>query len=240
VKRRDGVILAALLSITVIAVAMGYAGRGEGSGLGPGRGHGGFFDELSEEQRDALHAAAREMRDAGATREEVHAAVREILEGWGIELPEHPARSGGRGGGQRVHHPPFFDQLTGEQRHAMHELVVGMREAGASREEVHAAVHEMLTGWGIELPDMTGERRCHRREIFEQLSDEQRRAVHDRISEMREAGASREEVRAAVREMLEGFGIDLPESGAGEPSPELLESQNAKSATWGEIKGSFK
>jgi DNA-binding transcriptional regulator YhcF (GntR family) len=234
------VILAALLSITVVAVAMGYAGRGEGSALGPGRGRAGFFDQLSEEQRDALHATVREMRDAGAAREEVHAAVRERLVGWGIELPEHPTRSGGRGDGRRVHHPPFFDQLTGEQRHAIHELVVGMREAGASREEIRAAVHETLASWGIELPDMSGERRCHRREIFEQLSDEQRSAVHNRISEMREAGASREEVRAAVREMLEGFGIGLPESGAGERSPELLESQNAKSATWGEIKGSFK
>jgi Spy/CpxP family protein refolding chaperone len=224
----------------VIAVAMGYAGRGEGRGPGHGRGHGGFFGQLTEEQKDAVHATVQEMRDAGATREEVHAAVREMLAGWGIEVPERQGRGGGKGDGERVHHSRLFEQLSEEQRGAIYELVKGMREAGASREEIRGAVHEMLAGWGIEVPERPAGPRGHMREIFEQLSEEQRTAVHDKVREMREAGASRDEIRAAVREMLEGFGIELRESGAGEPSLETLESQNAKSATWGEIKSSFK
>ena len=72
------------------------------------------------------------------------------------------------------------------------------------------------------------------------MSEEQRKAVHDKVREMREAGTSREEIHAAIREMLEGFGIELPESGAGETSPETLRGEDEESATWGEIKGSFK
>ncbi len=239
-KRRYVVIPVVLLAIAVIAVAIGRAGRVEGSGLGPCRGHGGFFEQLTEEQKDALHAMVQEMREAGASRREVHAAVRELLAGWGIELPERAGLRGVRSNSERVHRPPFFEQLTEEQRDAVHELVAGMREAGATHEEIRDAVHEMLAGWGIELPDRVGQHRDHRREIFEQLTEEQRRAVRDRVREMRETGASREEIRATVREMLEGFGVDLLESSSGAPLPETLESQNARSATWGEIKGSFK
>ena len=239
-KSRFAVILVTLLAVTAVTVAMSHAGRIGGRGPGQGRGHGGLFGQLTEEQRDALHAMVQEMRDVGAAREEIHTAVREMLAGWGIDLPEHPGSRGEKCGGERAHHPPFLDQLTEEQRDTLHAMVEEMKEAGASHDDIRAAVHEKLEGWGIELPERPREPRGHRREVFKQLTEEQRTAVREMIREMRDAGASREEVHAAVREMLEGFGVELPEGASAAPSPEVLESENAKSATWGEIKGSFK
>jgi hypothetical protein len=120
-------------------------------------------------------------------------------------------------------------------------MVKGMREAGATREEIRDAVHEKLTGWGIEIPEHPGRGECrgHRGEIFKQLTEEQRRAVHDLVREMREAEATREEVRAAVREMLESFGIELPDGEEGASALDALEGENTESATWGEIKGTY-
>lgn len=241
-KSRVGVILVTLLAVTVIAVAMGYADRGDGRGRGHGPGHGGFFDQLTEEQRDALHEKIEEMRGAGATREEIHDAVGAMLEGWGIEVPERPGRKGGEGRqGEHMHHPPFFDQLTEEQKAELRGLIDGMREAGASHEDVHAAVREKLEGWGIEVPEHPGPGDCrgHRNEIFEQLTEEQRKEIHDTFRRMREDEATREEIHAAIREKLESFGVELPEGGEGVRTLDALEGSNREPATWGRIKGRY-
>jgi DNA-binding transcriptional regulator YhcF (GntR family) len=166
-----------------------------------------------------------------------------MMEGWGIDLPEHPAREGGECDGAHRHHPPFLDQLSEDQREALRTMVEEMREADASHEEIRSAVHEMLEGWGIEIPEgrgKRGEQRGRMKEVFEQLTEEQRKAIHDKVVEMREADATREEIRAAVREMLESFGIELPEGAEGEAALEVLEGTNVESATWGKIKSDFK
>lgn len=241
-KSRVGVILVTLFAVTVIAVAMGHADRGDGRGQGPGHGHGGFFDQVTEEQRDAIHEKVEEMREAGATREEIRDAVDAMLEGWGIEVPERPGRGGGEGKrGQRPHHPPFFDQLTEEQKAELRGLIDGMREAGASREDVHAAVREKLEGWGIEVPERPGPGECRgrRSEIFKQLTEEQRKEIRDTFREMREAEATREEIRSAIREKLESFGVELPDGEEGVNTLDALEEQNRESATWGKIKGKY-
>jgi hypothetical protein len=46
------------------------------------------MSRLTEEQREAVHARMREMRESGASREETHATIREMLKGYGIELPD--------------------------------------------------------------------------------------------------------------------------------------------------------
>ena len=243
-KTRFSVILVTLLAVTVIAVAMGYAGRGEGCGEGQGKGHGrghaGLFSQLTEEQREAVHETIEEMREAGASREEIHAAVREMMGSWGIEKPERPGRDGRECDGEHRHRPPFLDQLSEEQAEALHTMVEEMREAGASHEEIRTAVHEMLEGWGIEIPEGRGEHRGHRGEFFKQLTGEQRAAIRDMVEEMKKAEATREEIHAVVRGMLEDFGVELPEGGEGTAVLDALEGENVESATWGSIKGEFK
>ena len=77
---------------------------------------------------------------------------------------------------------------------------------------------------------------------MEQLTEEQRAEVHELVSGMREAGASRDEVRAAVHALLESWGIELPEECQGENGEigTLISPAEGESATWGKIKGDFK
>ena len=44
----------------------------------------------------------------------------------------------------------MMQQLTPEQREQVKAKMQGMKEAGASREEIGEALRDMLEGWGIE------------------------------------------------------------------------------------------
>jgi DNA-binding transcriptional regulator YhcF (GntR family) len=221
--------------VAVAGVALVYAGR---SGSVPeGHGHhgpsGGFLSQLTEEQRDAIHEKIMEMKDAGASREEIHQAVREMLEGYGIEPPEP-------GEGPRGPHGKLGELLNEEQRGAIHDIVTEMREAGASREEIHEAVRQTLQGWGIEPPEPGEGPRGPHGKLREMLNQEQREAIHEKVMEMREAGASREDIHKAVREMLEGYGIEPPEIGETHSDDATLSAENQRPTTWGHIKGGFR
>ena len=59
---------------------------------------------------------------------------------------------------------------------------------------------------------------------------------------MREAEASREEIREAVHALLESWGIELPEKcqGDGDEIGTLISPAEGESATWGRIKGDYR
>jgi hypothetical protein len=85
-----------ILSPTGGVLAQHHHGRGGSHGpVGPAPGHGGFWAELTEEQREAIHEKMEELHSQEATHEEIHAAVQEMLEEWGIELPNHPRSNAG-------------------------------------------------------------------------------------------------------------------------------------------------
>ena len=109
----------------------------------------------------------------------------------------------------------FGANLTEEQRQALREKKEVLRSQGATCEEIRAAVAETLEGFGIELPeDWHGPIGFgHRWGGFgANLTDEQRQTLREKTKEMRSQGATREEIRAKVTELLEGYGIELPES----------------------------
>jgi DNA-binding transcriptional regulator YhcF (GntR family) len=179
----------------------------------------GFWTNLTDEQREAVQSKVKEMKSQGASREEIHAAVTEMLKGYGIEVPEDSVGPHGPGPGG------FWKDLTKEQREAVQEKIKEMRSRNASREEIHAAVAEMLKGYGIEVPaDSVGP---HGPGCFgpppggfwKDLTKEQREAVRDKIKEMRSQGSTREEIHTAVAEMLKGYGIEVPEDWAGPHGP---------------------
>ena len=101
--------------------------------------------------------------------------------------------------------------LTDEQRTTIHEKVTEMREAGAAREEIRTTVAGMFREYGIEVPDEWFSRKGNGYYLCDDLTDEQRTAIREKVTEMREAGATREEIRTAVAEMLEGYGVTVPE-----------------------------
>ncbi len=198
--------------------------------IGFGHGKAGLKANLTEEQREAVQEKTKEMRDQDATREEIHAAVAEMLKGYGIELPEDWKGPHGPGG--------FWEDLTKEQREAVHEKIKEMRDQGASREEIHFAVAEMLKGYGIEVPeDWSGPRGRGGfgpgpGGFWEDLTKEQREAVREKIREMRSQDASREEIRAAIDEMLQEYGFDLPEKSENTSSEKTTAELNIQAQSY--------
>ena len=172
-----------------------------------------LMNKLTADQREEVQGLVDRMTGEGASREEIHAAVAELLAGWGIEIPEKPL---GRPGFGRGGVPGMMKDLTAEQRQQVEELIESKREEGASREEIHAAVAELLAGWGIEIPEKPLGRPGFGRGgvpgLMKDLTAEQREEVLDLIEQLREQGVSRKEIREAVRELVEGFGIESPES----------------------------
>ncbi|UCD38784.1 MAG: T9SS type A sorting domain-containing protein [Fidelibacterota bacterium] len=191
------------LSLILLVLAGTLAAQGRGRG-GPHSG-----PQLTDEQKATVQELVSGMREDGASREEIHVAVAELFESWGLEPPVK-----GRWGAQH-RRPAFMDQLTDEQKAAVHELIDSMREAGATREEIHTAVVELLGSWGIEVPagPGPGHGRHGRPGFMHQLTDEQQAAIRELRRTMRAEGATREEIHAAVIALLNEWGIDLPEDG---------------------------
>jgi Spy/CpxP family protein refolding chaperone len=218
--------------IEMPADSAGPHGRG---GFGPGPG--GFWGDLTKEQREAVEAKIKEMKNQGSTREEIHTAVAEMLKGYGIEVPADSAGPHGRGG---FGPGPggFWKDLTKEQRESVQEKIKEMRSQNASREEIQATVAELLKGYGIELPEKWSQGQGFhpfgpgRGGFWRDLTDEQREAVRDKIKEMRSQGAKRDEIRAAVDEMIQGFGIKSPQdsenvsSGTSPAVPKIIIAQS--------------
>jgi mRNA-degrading endonuclease RelE of RelBE toxin-antitoxin system len=178
-------------------------GANKPMGFGP---PGDLLDKLTGEQREAIQKKVKELQSQNASPEEVKVAVDKMLEGYGIEVPEKPDEFkepiGFRAGG-------FFDKLTDEQRKAIQDKVKELQSQNASREEFRTAVDKMLEGYGIKPPGHRGP--CDGKgfgpPFLSRLTDEQREAVMAKIKEMRDQGASREEIKAVVDGILEGYGV---------------------------------
>ncbi len=114
--------------------------------------------------------------------------------------------------------------LTPEQREEVKAKVAEMEEAGARPEEVREAVADMLKAWGIERPQR-GANTGDRVGILQQLTPEQREQLQGKTAELREQGATPQEIREAVGDLLQGWGIQ-PGAGQG--------GQQAAPPRWGQ------
>jgi len=179
-----------------------------------GHGPGGIFKDMTEEQREAVKAKMKVMREQNATPEETHAAITEMLKGYGIEVPEE--WKGPHGRGDFGHGPSgIFKNLTDEQRESVKAKIKEMRNQNATPEETHTAITEMLKGYGIEVPeDWHGPIGFGpKRDRFgANLTVEQKSAVREKIKEMKSQGAKREEIRSAIDKMIQSFGNNSPEN----------------------------
>jgi len=212
--KRCSIIVGIMALVLLVSVLVGASDVVSAQGHRGGHHGKGFWSNLTEEQREAVQEKKEEMRSQGATREEIHSAVAEMLKGYGIEVPEDWHGPKGFGHGKAG----FKANLTDEQREAIREKKEEMRSQGATREEIHAAVAEMLKGYGIDVPEgWRGPRGAGG--FWADLTDEQREAIREKIKEMRGQDASREEIHAAVAEMLKVFGIALPEQCKGPHGP---------------------
>ncbi len=103
----------------------------------------------------------------------------------------------------RHHSPRHQSSLTEVQRTEMQALADSLRAAGASRTEIRAAIADLFADWGIERPD-------RRDGFFAQLSDDQKAELRALVQELRAAGGTRVEIRAAVKALFESWGLELP------------------------------
>ncbi|MCK4225118.1 MAG: T9SS type A sorting domain-containing protein [candidate division Zixibacteria bacterium] len=235
--KRFSSIVGIMALVLFVSVLVGTSDPVLAWGYGCGHHGKGFWTNLTEEQREAVQEKKEEMRSQGATREEIRAAVAELLEGYSVELPENWDRwHGPKGFGHR--HGGFWRNLTDEQRQALREKKEELRSQSATHEEIRAAVAEMLEGYGVELPeDWPGP---HGRGGFgpgpggfwEDLTKEQREAVREKIREMRSQDASREEIRAAIDEMLQEYGFDLPEKSESTSSEKTTAELNIQAQSY--------
>ena len=102
-------------------------------------------------------------------------------------------------------------ELTAEQRDAIKSKVTELKAAEAKPEEIRQAVGQMLQGFGI---DPT-QRKSQGRKPFDQLTEEQKSQIDGKVKELRQAGATRQEIREQVNGMLEGFGLEDPKKKRG-------------------------
>lgn len=171
--------------------------------LGKGQGARAWLASLTKEQRQQVLAKVKELRAADAKPEEIKAAVTEMLKGFGVTVPAGGLQLGGAAAGGR------FASLTKEQREQVQAKVKEMRAAGAKPEEVKATVTEMLKGFGVQ--PAAGKHGAGLKATMEKLTPEQRTQVQAKVKELRAAAKTPEEIRAAVTEMLKGFGVELPQ-----------------------------
>jgi Spy/CpxP family protein refolding chaperone len=201
--------------------------------------------DLTEAQRTEVDAKIAELREAGATKTEIREAVVQLLEGFGVEVP--PFLKG------RVERLLSELDLTDEQRIAIDEKVAELREAGATKSEIREAISQLLDEFGVEVPDDLFDRRGPRRRFgffLRDLTDEQRTEIQETVAELREAGATRREIREAVKELLVEFGIiegaDAGDDDAAadlavvdaeiQAAPATSASIRLRNTTWGAIK----
>lgn len=199
----------ALLALALVTFSIAAFAQG-GKGQRGGGQHGKVFQQLTDEQKTQLQTKLDELKAAGAKPEEVRAAVKDMLKGWGIEMPQGQA---GRGGGMRA----VMEKLTPEQRTELQAKMKEMRQANKTPEEIRATMQEMLKGWGIEMPQAQGtegrQNRGQGQGWMGQLTEEQRTQLKAKTDELKAAGAKPAEIRAAIAELCKGWGIEPPKAG---------------------------
>ncbi len=218
--KMNTVALASMIAVTMLLCGSFIAVYANGNDLeAPDNGNGGFkmfqgprcppwIQDLTDDQREVIHQLIEEMREAGSNPQEIKDAVDTQLGEWGIEIPE----------AQNLPPPPWMGDLTDDQKQQIQKLVETMREDGASREEINEAVLQQLEEWGIDTSNMqtnwTGEdhREPRGAHLLDQLTEEQRDQLQQKIQELRDSGTSREQIRDMVHAQLEEWGIDIPEN----------------------------
>lgn len=102
----------------------------------------------------------------------------------------------------------IWNQLTTEQQQALQSLIESMKAEDASGEEIHNAVATTLEGWGMTVPENFG--------FGTGLNNQQRIQIREMVQTMKEQGASRAQIRAAISDQLGERGHKAQGAGAGQ------------------------
>lgn len=170
---------------------------------GKGRREEHLIELIGEEAAQALIDTVEAMREAGSTREEIHEYVQGYLAELGVELPEPK--------GKGHHNGWLVEQIGEEAAQALHDTVQAMREEGATHEEIREYVDSYLEELGVERPEPPMGKGNHEDRLIELIGEEAAQEIQDTVEEMKEAGATREEIREYVDSALGELGVERPE-----------------------------
>jgi hypothetical protein len=168
---------------------------------------------LTDDQSTAIQTKVQEMKDAGATFEEVRAAEAEMLAGYGITIGDGTPWRMGRGGVWTG------TELTDEQQAAIQAEVDRLEEEGATRDAIKAATAEMLAGYGYTVSEDANWRLSYSpfarmsMRLGSVLSEEALAGLEAKIEALKADGLTREEMRDAVQTELAALGVEMPERG---------------------------
>ena len=97
-----------------------------------------WLNNLTDEQRQEIRQTEMDLRDSEATPEEIKEAVKELVEGMGIEIEKDPC---------------VRMNLTEEQKGELHQTMKELRESGATREEIRLEMQKLFEGMGIDMEE---------------------------------------------------------------------------------------
>ena len=157
---------------------------------------GNFKDNLTKEQQETLKDLRKEMREDGASQEEIREAARAQLGKWGIETPNASSKKP---------KAAFWSELNEDQAAEMQEMIEKMRKS--SQDEVRDAVKAKLDEWGIKSP----EKDRNRPPFWDDLNEKQQSELDELIEEMKENESDQKEIRETIHAKLKEWGIELPE-----------------------------
>ncbi len=202
------IFITALSIFVVLSAASGvYAQRPHGQ-FGRGPIGAPFLSQLTESQKTELKALMQDLRNQSADREAVRDAIQMKLNEWGIEMPEPPKGIG-----------PFGDKLTDDQKNELQTLIADLKTKDAKPEDIRKAVQDKLKEWGFALPERHGGFGRGPRGFLGQLTDEQKDSIQALIKDMKANGATREEIREAVNNQLDAWGVERPQPPGGRRNP---------------------
>ena len=112
----------------------------------------------------------------------------------------------------------FGQNLTEEQRISILKTISELQESGASFEEIKGVVDSFLEENGITAPSQRGHGESGggplgNESVISQLTEEQLSSILAKAAELRESGASFDEVKYTSDTFLEETGIEPPSKG---------------------------
>lgn len=152
-----------------------------------------FMNQLTEEQREIFSQRIqeiKELKESGASQEEMREAKLQLMEELGIDINE-TSRGMMKWAWRKGFKRGVWSQLTEEQR-----------------EEIRTMITAKLEEWGIEVPEEN--MRPHPPWIRD-LTEEQRAEIKLMVEDLKDTGASIEEIKDAVDKKLAEWDIVIPD-----------------------------
>jgi len=97
----------------------------------------------------------------------------------------------------------FWLKLNNRQKKILRKAIRELKEQGASKKEIKALIKQYLKRWGIK----PGKKIKRLKHFWKKLTEAQRKELKQAIRELKEQGASKEEIKALIKKYLEEWGI---------------------------------